>query len=250
MNLKKSLTLQLAHVTKVSHNVNVYRFSLPCETDVLGLPTGKHVSLSAIPHGSEKRLSRSYTPISSNEDQGYLDLMIKSYPQGKISAHMTTLAPGDTIDLKGPTGNFVYRRNMCRSIGMIAGGTGITPMLQILKAIHRDRPADKTRVDLIYANVNQDDILLKDELLTLTRTDPRIFVYFVLNNPPPLWSGGKGFVTDELVKRWLPPPTAPRTKILVCGPPPMVAAMKKITEELGFEKARLVSKADDQVFCF
>ena len=207
------------------------------------------MSLAATPKGAEKEVVRSYTPISSDEDKGFFDLMIKSYPQGNISAHMTTLKIGDTMKVRGPKGAMVYKSNMCRRIGMIAGGTGITPMLQIVRAINRGRPQDKTKIDLIFANVNPDDILLKDQLDDLNREDPNFSVYYVLNNPPEKWDGGVGFVTADMIKAKLPPPAAD-IKILICGPPPMVSALKKATESLGYEKARPVSKLEDQVFCF
>lgn len=98
----------------------------------------------------------------------------------------------------------VYQPNMCRRIGMIAGGTGITPMLQIIKAIIRGRPRnggnDTTQVDLIFANVNPEDILLKSELDQLVHEDDGFSVYYVLNNPPEGWKGGVGFVTPEMIK--------------------------------------------------
>ena len=175
--------------------------------------------------------------------------MIKAYPQGNISAHMATLKVGDDMKMRGPKGAMVYTPNMCRHLGMIAGGTGITPMLQIIRAIQRGRPADKTKVDLIFANVNPDDILLKEDLDKLNHEDPDVNVYYVLNNPPEKWDGGVGFVTADMIKAKLPAP-ASDMKLMICGPPPMVSAMKKATESLGYQKARPVSKLDDQVFCF
>lgn len=176
-----------------------YRFALPKENDILGLPIGQHISLQANIDGQD--VVRSYTPISSDEeDKGYFDLMIKSYPQGNISRHMSTLKVGDTMKVRGPKGQMRYTPNMCRSIGMIAGGTGITPMLQVARAIHRGRPHDKTVVDLIFANVNEDDILLRQELDQLAREDDKFNVHYVLNNPPDSWSGGVGFVTAEIMK--------------------------------------------------
>jgi cytochrome-b5 reductase len=154
------------------------------------------------------------------------------------------------MKVKGPKGAMVYTPNMVRHFGMIAGGTGITPMLQVAKAIERGRATgDKTEVDLIFANVNPEDILLKDQLDALAARDPRFRVHYVLNNPPEGWTGGSGFVTADMMKEWFPTP-APDVKILICGPPPMVSAMKKATESLGFDKARPVSKLEDQVFCF
>ena len=244
---------KLIQKNSTSHNVAIYRFALPQETDILGLPIGQHISLAATPKGADKEVVRSYTPISSDEDQGHVDFMIKSYPQGNISAHMATLSIGDTMKMRGPKGAMVYQPNLCRRIGMIAGGTGITPMLQIIRAINRMRPrnggTDTTKVDLIFANVNPDDILLKDQLDSLAQEDPDFKVYYVLNNPPEKWDGGVGFVTADMIKERLPAP-GPDMKILICGPPPMVSALKKATESLGYEKAKPVSKLPDQVFCF
>jgi cytochrome-b5 reductase len=211
------------------------------------------MSLAATPKGASQEVVRSYTPISSDEDKGFFDLMIKAYPQGNISAHMATLKVGDTMKVRGPKGAMVYEENLCKRIGMIAGGTGITPMLQIIRAINRMRPKnggkDTTKVDLIFANVDEKDILLKDQLDELNQQDPDFNVYYVLNNPPEKWDGGVGFVTADMIKERLPAP-GPDMKILICGPPPMVSAMKKATESLGYEKARPVSKLVDQVFCF
>lgn len=83
---------------------------------------------------------------------------------------------------------------------MIAGGTGITPMLQIIRAIIRGREAgDRTEVDLIFANVNKEDILLKEDLDELAAKDRGIRVHYVLNNPPEKWDGDVGFVTADMI---------------------------------------------------
>ena len=99
---------------------------------------------------------------------------------------------------------------------MIAGGTGITPMLQIIRAALKN-PQDPTRLSLIYANVNYEDILLKKELDELADKYPSRFkVFYVLNNPPTGWTGGVGFVSKEQVATHLPA-THDNIKILLCG---------------------------------
>lgn len=214
-----------------------------------------------------KEVVRSYTPISSDVIPGYFDLLIKSYPTGNISRHLATLNIGDTMKVKGPKGAMVYTPNMVRRFGMIAGGTGITPMLQIVRAILRGRSkGDKTEINLIFANVDEKDILLKGDIDQLEDEDTKFNVYYVLNNPPEGWKGGVGFVTADMIKvkplqctrtsfianrrqEHFPAP-AKDIKILICGPPPMVSAMKKATESLGYDKARPVSKLEDMVFCF
>ncbi len=118
--------------------------------------------------------------------------------------------------IKGPKGQFKYSPSLSRELGMIAGGTGITPMLQIIRAALKN-PLDRTKLSLIYANVNPEDILLKKELDELAHKHSHRFrVYYVLNNPSPNWDGGVGFVSKEQIEKSLPPTDA-NIKILMCG---------------------------------
>jgi cytochrome-b5 reductase len=161
---------------------------------------------------------------------------------------MGELQVGDSIAVRGPKGTFNYSPNLVREFGMIAGGTGITPMLQIIRAILRN-PDDRTKINLIFANVNDDDILLKKEIDELALRHDNFNVYYVLNNAPANWTGGVGFVTPDIIKQHCPAP-AKDIKILLCGPPPMISAMTKATTDLGYDKPRAVSKLEDQVFKF
>ena len=117
-----------------------------------------------------------------------MDLVVKIYPAnthpkfpegGKMTQHLEALAIGDTIDVRGPSGLIVYqgrglfdikedkkgdaKQVRVSQVNMIAGGTGITPMLQLIRAVFRD-PADKTCLSLLFANQSEDDILLRKEL--------------------------------------------------------------------------------------
>jgi len=193
-----------------SNQISSYRFALPTPNSILGLPIGQHISIAAILPVTDpkdpsitvqKEVVRSYTPISGDHVPGHFDLLIKSYPTGNISKYMASLVVGQTIKVKGPKGAMVYAPNMVKRFGMIAGGTGITPMLQIIRAIIRGRPTgDVTEIDLIFANVGVEDILLKEDLDQLAKEDKRFRVYYVLNNPPEKWDGGVGFVTPEMIQ--------------------------------------------------
>jgi cytochrome-b5 reductase len=109
------------------------------------------------------------------------------------------------------------------SIGLIAGGTGITPMLQVAQRIVENEH-DATKVTLIFANVREEDILLRSKIEELAAAHPRqLKVYYVLDEPPEGWKGGKGYLTKEMLAAHLPPPSGgPLTKVLLCGPPGMV----------------------------
>ncbi|RUS35493.1 armadillo-type protein [Jimgerdemannia flammicorona] len=185
------------------------------------VPVVQHISVMAGING--KPISRSYTPTSSDDDLGHFDLVIKSYSAGNVSKFIGELKIGDGIDVRGPKGAFTYTPNMCRAIGMLAGGTGITPMLQIIRAVLKN-PEDKTQLSLVFANVNEEDILLKKDLDGLAAKHDNFKVHYVLNNPPEGWTGGVGFVTKDIIDEHCPKP-ADGVKILLCGPPPMIAAM-------------------------
>jgi cytochrome-b5 reductase len=142
-----------------------------------------------------------------------------------------------------------YRPNLCKKIGMLAGGTGITPMYQIIRAICED-DRDTTEISLIYANRTEEDILLRDELEAMARRYPQNFkIFYLLDRPPPNWTYGSGFVTKEIMAERLPKPDAD-SRVMLCGPPGMIKAAKESLVTLGFEKAGAMSSMKDQIFCF
>ncbi|KAK9234014.1 hypothetical protein V1525DRAFT_414480 [Lipomyces kononenkoae] len=253
LNPKTFQEVVLSQKTAVSYNITIYRFSLPRSTDILGLPIGQHISLAAQVPGRPKEIVRSYTPISFDTESGYFDILVKAYPQGVMSSYLVTLPIGATMKVRGPKGAMVYTPNMCRHIGMIAGGTGITPMLQIIKSILRNRPRnggnDITKIDLIFANSRLEDIILKDELDQMATANEGFNIYYVLSSPPSNWTGGVGHVTANMVKLRFPVP-ANDTKVLLCGPSSMVASMKNVALSLGYQSPRPLSKLEDQVFSF
>ncbi|KAF5667095.1 NADH cytb-reductase [Fusarium heterosporum] len=229
---------------------NVYRltFTLPTTSTILGLPIGQHVTIKGDVNGES--VARSYTPVSNNSDLGILELVIKVYPDGKLTnGYLADIEPGDEVLFRGPKGAMKYQPNLCKKIGMIAGGTGITPMFQVIRAIcEHDR--DTTEVSLLYANRTEQDILLREELDTFARRYPKNFkVYYLLDQPPADWKFGSGYVTKDLMKERLPAPTMD-SKVFLCGPPGMVNASKKTLVELGFEQPGASAKVSDQIFAF
>lgn len=134
-----------------------------------------------------------------------------------------------------------------KKIGLLAGGTGLTPVFQLIRRVFED-PSDPTELFLIYANKTEEDILLRDgawlphrpaaakvrffltvncvglaaELEELEKKHPgRISVWFTLDRPPPSWRFSSGYISKEMIRDHLPPP-GPDTLILCCGPPAMV----------------------------
>ncbi|KQK10294.1 NADH--cytochrome b5 reductase 1 [Brachypodium distachyon] len=223
---------KLVEKKQISHNVAKFRFALPTPTSVLGLPIGQHISCRGQDATGEEVI-KSYTPTTLDCDLGNFQLVIKMYPQGRMSHHFREMKVGDYMSVKGPKGRFKYQVGQVRAFGMLAGGSGITPMFQVARAI-LENPNDKTKVHLIYANVTSEDILLKEELDSMAEDYPdRFKIFYVLNQPPEVWNGGVGFVSQEMIKTHCPAP-AEDIQILRCGPPPMNKAMAAHLEALGY----------------
>lgn len=180
LNPEEFRAFKLVKRTQLSHNVAKFRFELPTPTSVLGLPIGQHISCRGKDSQGEE-VVKPYTPTTLDSDIGYFELVIKMYPQGRMSHHFREMREGDYMEVKGPKGRFKYHPGQVRAFGMLAGGSGITPMFQVARAI-LENPNDVTKVHLIYANVTSEDILLKEELEGLTVNYPdRFKVYYVLN---------------------------------------------------------------------
>lgn len=257
----QKLACPLIEKQNITHDTARYRFGLPKVSHALGLPIGQHIFLSATING--KYVSRAYTPVSSDKHKGYFDLVLKVYragvhpkfPDGGLmSQHVDSLKLQQTIDIKGPLGSIRYtspgtfhvgrkdaKQFKCRHIAMIAGGTGVTPMLQVVRQIMSDA-ADQTEVSLLFANQTEDDILLRDELEAFEKSSGGKFrVWYTLDRPPTEWKYSSGFINADMIKENLHPATAD-TVVLLCGPPPMIKfACKPSLEALGYDDARVFS---------
>ncbi|RCI00812.1 NADH-cytochrome b5 reductase [Rhizopus azygosporus] len=172
------------------------------------------------------QVMRPYTPINANPyKDGYIDFIVKRYENGSVSRTISGFEPqADQIHIRGPmTEEYEYRENSLDEIGMIAGGTGISPMYQIIRHI-LENPNDKnTRIWLIYGNKTMNDILLKSELDELQKKySDRLNVKYVLEHPPDDNWKDVGYVTKEMIKSMMSQDENIRRKVFVCGPDPML----------------------------
>ncbi|RFU75146.1 nadh-cytochrome b5 reductase 2 [Trichoderma arundinaceum] len=219
------LSLKLAEVEDVNHNTKRLRFELPEKDQVSGLHIASAVLTKFKSPNAEKATLRPYTPISDEDEKGFLDLLVKKYPNGPMSTHIHDLKVGETLAIKGPLPKYPWSENKHDHIALIAGGTGITPMYQLVRTIFKN-PNDKTKVTLVFGNVTKEDILLKSKFDELENTYPQRFrAFYVLDNPPKEWVGGGGFISKELLKQVLPEPKSDNIQLFVCGPPGLMKAI-------------------------
>ncbi|EEC83710.1 hypothetical protein OsI_29538 [Oryza sativa Indica Group] len=203
---------------------------------------------------------RAYTPTSMVDEVGHFDLLIKVYfknehpkfPDGGLmTQYLDSLPVGAYIDVKGPLGHVEYtgrgefvingKPRNARRLAMIAGGSGITPMYQVIQSVLRDQPEDTTEMHLVYANRTEDDILLRDELDRWAAEYPdRLKVWYVIDQvkrPEEGWKYGVGFVTEEVLREHVPE-GGDDTLALACGPPPMIKfAVSPNLEKMKYDMA-------------
>ncbi len=204
-----------------------------------------------------EEISRKYTPCTLDSHLGYCEFCIKVYRAGtskifphggKGSQYLETLEVGDTLDVQGPFGLLEYKGRgtwrgkgakgaVITELGLLAGGSGVTPMLQVIQAVLSD-PEDATRVSLLYANKTPGDIIVKDMLDEWAASSAGQFrVHYTVDDASGVadWGGSTGFITAEMIEANLPGPSA-ETLVLMCGPPPMLKfACKPNLEKLGYD---------------
>ncbi|KAL2755080.1 hypothetical protein ACRALDRAFT_1034719, partial [Sodiomyces alcalophilus JCM 7366] len=249
------VSLLLEDVEIVNHNTKRFRFKLPEDDQVSGVHVASAILTKYKGAEMEKPVIRPYTPISDEDAKGYMDLLVKKYPNGPMSSHMHEMVPGHRLDIKGPLPKYPWEANKHEHIALVAGGTGITPMWQLARAIFSN-PEDKTKVTLVFGNVTEDDMLLRKELAELENTYPQRFrAFYVLDNPPKDWPGAAGYIDKTLLKTVLPEPKADNIKVFVCGPPGMmdsVSGNKKSPKDQGELSGILkeLGYTQDQVYKF
>mmetsp|Transcript_28711 Transcript_28711/g.34976 ORF Transcript_28711/g.34976 Transcript_28711/m.34976 type:complete len:311 (+) Transcript_28711:74-1006(+) len=228
----------------ISHDTLRITFDLQTPTTRLGLPVGHHITFR-FENKEGKGVQRSYTPVTGDEVLGTVTFVIKVYkpcekfPEGgKMSQHVDSLNVGDTLMMKGPKGHLKYlgqgrftvkelrkpaAERKGTKFGLIAGGTGITPMLQLANAIFRDDKDKTTTLSLLYANQTENDILCREEIEALAKANPdRFSVWYTLDRPPESgWKYSTGFINKEMLEEHMPK-ASDSTHILMCGPPPML----------------------------
>ncbi|KAJ3113528.1 hypothetical protein HDU96_003310 [Phlyctochytrium bullatum] len=222
------LPFRLLSVDPLTPNTSRFRFALPEGATELGMPTASCV-VTKVVKGTKKDgttpnvVVRAYTPVEDPGEgrTGTFDLVVKRYPTGVVSSYIHSLKPGDQLEIKGPIMKYPYKPNKEGHVGLIAGGSGLTPMLQIIQRV-LSNPEDKTKVTFLFANVTEEDIIMRDYLDGLAKKHPKQFkVYYALSSPPPKWTQGSGFVSEKMIQDLMPKPGA--GKVFVCGPEPMMA---------------------------
>lgn len=189
---------------------------------------GQYATLTSEINGEKVR--RSYTISSSPTQRDYIELTVKREQYGLESRHLhdhTSL--GDLLEVTAPAGNFFFTGKEANGIVLIAGGVGITPMMSVLRYLtDRAYPRD---VHLLYAVNSPSDIIFREEYAYLTRRHHNVHVDIIaLSTEGSPWTGPVGLITANFIVTKVP--DIANHRIHLCGPLPMMDAVKTILQQL------------------
>ena len=225
---------RVLEIRPLTHDTSQFSFAIPDNIAFEFLP-GDHMKI--YPDPEDHIEWRPYTPVNKPDSKKKFDLIIKHYADGMVSKYVHQRKTGDIVWMSGPHEGGHYFRGMANSIGMLAGGTGITPMISIIRTILSDEV--NLSLSLIFANKTLDDIILKDEFDSYAEKFENFKRYYVLEKPPDNWQMGTGRINDDLLKSQMFPP-GDDTVAFVCGPPMMQIELRKKLIGMGYSSEKVI----------
>jgi glycine betaine catabolism B len=236
-NAKDPMNLLLAQTERQTHDTKTLRFEVPRERRFRAKP-GQFLTFQWTIDG--QRVSRSYTISSSPIHKTYVEITPKRMENGLVSVFLNDLAkPGLTVEARGPYGQFYFDETYHKSIVLIAAGSGITPMISMLR--HIDDLKLSTPVVLLYCVRTAADIIFQNELARLGRSLPNFNYEVCLSRPDAAWKGHSGRLTEEFVSRSVTDLDSPT--FFLCGPKGFMDNARHILLTLGVTQDRILQES-------
>lgn len=228
---------QLATVVEVVAETSRTRTLLLDVPDWPGHLAGHHVDVRLTAEDGYQA-QRSYSIASAPEDDGLM-LTVERLLDGEVSPYLVDeLRPGDELELRGPIGGyFVWEASFRGPLFLVAGGSGIVPLMAMLR--HRAASEAKMAARLLYSSRTWEDIIFREELEQLAGEADGLEVFHTLTRTQPVdWEGYARRVDAQmLVETAWAPATMPGSYI--CGPTSFVEAASRALVLLGHEGKRI-----------
>jgi ferredoxin-NADP reductase len=179
---------------------------------------------------------RSYSIASAPEDLR-LAITVERLEDGEVSPYLVgELKVGDKLELRGPIGGyFVWKAGDGRPLLLIAGGSGIVPLMAMLR--HREAVGNKISTRLLYSSRTVEDIIYKSELDRISSSDAGLNVVHTLTRSQPSGWKGYGRRIDRDIVRDVAWPKEQAPAVFICGPTAFVETAADLLVELGYEPA-------------
>lgn len=215
---------QIATVVAIkqeTEDVKTFTLSL---ADWLEHRAGQHYDIRlTAPDGYQAQ--RSYSIASEPERAGEIDLTVERLEDGEVSSYLhDILVVGDQFEVRGPIGGyFVWESKMGGPLLLVAGGSGVVPLMSMLR--HRASAGSNTPTRLLYSARTQDDVIYFDELMQLRVADDGLEIFFTFTRKHPEdWTGYARRIDQEMLQE-VSRPLGAGAYTYVCGPTLMVESV-------------------------
>jgi len=236
-NATDPMNLVLAEIEQQTHDTKTLRFQIPKERQLRARP-GQFLTFQWTIDG--QRVMRSYTVSSSSIHGNYVEITPKRIEDGCVSVFLNDRAkPGLTVEASGPYGQFYFDETLHKSIVLVAAGSGITPMISMLRYIEDLKLA--TSVTLLYCVRTAADIIFQSELARLGTSLPNFKYEVCLSRPEPTWKGHSGRLTGELLSQHVIDLVSPT--FFLCGPSGFMDNARQILSTLGVDPDRILQES-------
>jgi ferredoxin-NADP reductase len=229
--------LELVRITQQTPDAKTLRFTVHGQRHLDALP-GQFLTFSFLFDG--KKETRCYSICSSPVRSGYVEITPKRVNNGCVSVFLNDRASiGMTVEATGPFGQFYLDAASDKRIVLIAAGSGITPMIAMLRYI--DDLCLATEAILLYCVRTVRDMIFHHELDELQTRMKNFRCHVLLSQPDPQWSGARGHINREFICTAVPEING--QVFFLCGPPPFMEAAGRILVDLGVEPERIRQEA-------
>ncbi len=218
--------LKVSEITRETKDAVSVKFEIPSHLQSqFQYKAGQYLTFSIVINGEEVR--RSYSVCSSPLTEPMPTIAVKEVEGGKMSTYLNReLKEGDELEVMPPLGKFTLdpQQSVSNHYFMFGGGSGITPLLSIIKTVLFAEPQSK--MTLFYANRDLESIIFDREIKDLAAANSdRLKLIYSLDNPSPDWDGHTGYLTEakvsEIVRNELGL-NYPVAHYYICGPSPMM----------------------------
>jgi len=229
----RRLRWQQAHVVEIVVETFRVKSLLTRVASWQGHLPGQHIDVRLTAEDGYQA-QRSYSIASPPEDE-LVALTVERVENGEVSPYLVgELRAGDQFEVRGPIGGyFVWTVDAGGPLCLIAGGSGIAPLMAMLR--HRNGRKVHIPTSLLYSSRSLDDVIYRNELDTMARCDPNLRVTYTLTRiQPDGWLGPRRRIDKALLADVCYSPDQ-KPKIFVCGPTSLVEEVARMLVELGHE---------------
>ena len=236
--MKPTLNWQIASVA----NINPETASV--KTFTLKLPAwmrhraGQHYDIRLTAEDGYQT-QRSYSIASEPEREGEVDITVERIEDGEVSTYLhDVVVPGDQVEVRGPIGGyFIWEASMTDPLLLIAGGSGVVPLMSMLR--HRAASDANNPTALLYSSRNFEDVIYYNELDRLSRTNGGAQVFHTLTRSQPADWKGYARRIDETMLREVAGPLGRSAQVFICGPTLMVESAANALVKIGIDSNRI-----------